>query len=61
MTKIRDLIPKTALDKWNGENYYISKLESLDNEPTLWINLINKSGSIISIAFDFHEGVEIKE
>jgi len=60
MTKIKDLIPLDVLEKWNGENYYISKLESLDNKPTMWINLINKGGSIISVAFDLHEGVEVK-
>lgn len=58
--RIRDLIPKDVLDRWNGENYYISNLDSLDNEPTLWINFINKNGPIISVAFDLHKGVEIK-
>ena len=60
MTEIINLIPTDIKDKWDGYDYKILAPITLGDEPTLIATLINEDDSQIIVAFDFHEGVEIK-
>jgi len=61
MTKIIDLIPKDLINKWDGFYHKVFAPTSLDSESTVVISLFNKGGGETAIAFDLHEGVELKE
>ena len=60
MTEIISLIPKDIRDRWEGAKCEISAPLTLGDEATLVVHLFNKDDSKIVIAFDLHEGVEIK-
>jgi len=61
MSKIISLIPTDIINRWDGARYEIYAPVTLGDEATLVAHLFNKNGSRILVAFDFHEGVEIKQ
>jgi len=61
MTRIIDLIPTDVRNRWDGFDCKIEAPLTLGNESTLVAALLNKDGSKIVVAFDLHEGVEVKK
>ena len=61
MIEIISLIPKDIRNRWDGANCEISPPITLGDEATVVVDLFNKDGSKIVVAFDLHEGVEIKK
>lgn len=61
MTEIIDLIPTDIRNRWDGTSCRISAPITLGDEPTLVAALYNKDGSRVIVAFDLHEGVEVKK
>ena len=60
MIELIGLIPTDIRNRWEGAKCEISPPITLGDEATLVVNLFNKDGSKIIVAFDLHEGVEIK-
>lgn len=61
MTEIISLIPKDIRNRWEGARCEMSTPLTLGDEATVVVHLFNKDGSKIVVAFDLHEGVEIKK
>ena len=62
MKDIQELIglsPTDIRNRWDGARCKISAPITLGDEATVVVDLFNKDGSKIIVAFDFHEGVEI--
>jgi len=57
-TKIIDLIPKKAFDKWDGWDWRINSPVLPSNPPEVIVYLKNEDGSEIRVEFGLHEGVE---
>lgn len=60
MVEIISLIPKDIRNRWDGAKCEIIAPITLGDEATIVVHLFNKDGSKIVVAFDLHEGVEIK-
>ena len=59
-TELIGLIPTGTRDRWDGARCEITPPITLGDEATVVVDLFNKDGSKIVVAFDLHEGVEIK-